>query len=247
MDARSKAIQEGIEHAYQGTPDEAKEAAWNAIVRYAQANEFFDGGDILRWWRTTNDPIAHQDWRNRWGGMIGAARGAGIIEKTGYQEPKSVQSHTKELVRWRSLIYTGTTNVRRLGMNVDDATKIYLSLRDEKDRIEAEAKKAKRAITEKMEVIEQWFLLKGDNEGVESWKTPFGTPYFAEASNASVGDWDEVLDYVKNNDAYEILTHGVNKSAIREFLEKNDELPPGVNYTTVRKLYVRKPTKKGDN
>jgi len=133
-----------------------------------------------------------------------------------------------------------------MSISIDEATKLYLSLRDEKERIEKEAKLAIRPILDKMGKIEEWFLIRGEQEGVDNWKTPFGTPYFSQATNVSVADWDEVLDYVKNNDAYEILTHGVNKSAVREFLEKNDELPPGVNYTSVRKLYVRKPTKKGD-
>jgi len=106
MSARSEAIQQGINDAYEGTPDHDKQLAMEFIIKYAKKNRFFDGGEILAAWRKTKNPAAMKDWRNRWGGMIMAAKGAGIMKKVGYQEPKSVQSHTGILVKWESKIYS---------------------------------------------------------------------------------------------------------------------------------------------
>ena len=129
-------------------------------------------------------------------------------------------------------------------MDIGKAAQDYIILRDEKDRIKREADAQIREITNKMEIIENWFMLKADQEKVDSWKTQYGTIYFANKDYCSVADWDEVLDFVKANEAYELLTKGVNKTAVRAYLEDGEEVPPGVNWTVMRKLFARKPTNK---
>lgn len=129
-------------------------------------------------------------------------------------------------------------------IDMETAVQRYLELRDLKEKIDKAAKARTVELDRKMEVLERWFAMKSEQEGVESWRTDFGTAYFGEVDFCSVGDWDEVLEYAVNNDALDILHKGVNKTAIRGFIEEHDELPPGVNYGKRRRLYVRKPTAK---
>jgi hypothetical protein len=55
-----------------------------------------------------------------------------------------------------------------------------------------------------------------------------------------------VVKFVKENDAYDMLTKGVSKVAIREYMNETKELPPGVNFGTKIEVQVRKPTNKED-
>lgn len=129
-------------------------------------------------------------------------------------------------------------------IRIEDAVQQYITLRDEKERIDKEAKAKKLELDKKMEIIEKWFFIQGQETGTRSWKTDYGTIYFAPKVSVSVADWDEVVEYIKAFDAFDLLNHSVNKTAVTQYLEKNDALPPGVNYTRYEGLFARKPTKK---
>ena len=66
--------------------------------------------------------------------------------------------------------------------------------------------------------------------GVNSFKSEHGTAFLQEVTTVSVKDWDAVLSHVKGTDSYELLTKGVNKSVVTEFVETNREPPPGVGF-----------------
>lgn len=127
-------------------------------------------------------------------------------------------------------------------MTVDEAIAHYLKLRTKKSQIEAEAKAKVDEIKEVLTKIEGWLQRQADAQGVTSFKTDAGTAFLSTSDFASVADWDAVLQWVKDNNAFEVFERRVNKSAIREHIEANNEVPPGVNYGTRIDVSVRKPT-----
>jgi len=127
-------------------------------------------------------------------------------------------------------------------MTVDEAIAHYLKLRTKKSQIEAEAKAKVDEIKEVLTKIEGWLQRQADAQGVTSFKTDAGTAFLSTSDFASVADWDAVLQWVKDNNAFEVFERRVNKSAIREHIEANNAVPPGVNYGTRIDVSVRKPT-----
>lgn len=107
IDAQLQATLDGINNAEQGTPDDYKERALTFLYQYAEQHQFFHGGEVLAAWRKTDDDIAKQDWRNRWGAIMSAGRRAGYIAKAGKVKPKTVQSHTGVLTNWESQVFAG--------------------------------------------------------------------------------------------------------------------------------------------
>lgn len=131
-----------------------------------------------------------------------------------------------------------------MAVKVDQVVAAYITLRNQKDRIEAETKEKVRGIKEKMIKLEGWLMRKADEQGVSSFKTDSGTAFVTSVDFAQVADWDEVLEFVKAHEAYDMLERRVSKRAVRDYIESNKAVPPGVNYGSKLEVNVRKPTKK---
>ena len=130
-------------------------------------------------------------------------------------------------------------------LTVEQVIKTYIVLRRQKEEIEASVKDQLAGIRTKMDKLEAWIHAKSDETGVKSFKTNAGTAFLTTSDYASVGDWDAVLKFIKENDAYDMLNKAVNKTAVREYLELNKAVPNGVNFGTKISVSVRSPAKKG--
>lgn len=98
---------EGIKKALTGVIGDDRFEALNFIREYARDNLYFSGGSVLEAWRETDNQVAHNRWRNKWGAVISEAAKMGIMHKVGRMRATSKQSHTLTLVRWKSRIYMG--------------------------------------------------------------------------------------------------------------------------------------------
>lgn len=133
-----------------------------------------------------------------------------------------------------------------MSINVDQVVAAYMTLRSKKDAIEGEVKTKVADIKAKMEKLESWIKTQADAQGVTSFKTKHGTAFLTTTDYANVGDWDAVLEFIKTNDAFEMLEKRVSKTAVRNYVENDKFVPPGVNYGTKLEVNVRKPTTRVD-
>ncbi len=101
-------------------------------------------------------------------------------------------------------------------------------------------------IKAKMSKMEAWLLEQANVQGVTSFKTNHGTAFVTTTDFANVADWDAVLVYIKDNEAFDLLERRVSKTAVRGYIEARGAVPSGVNYGTKLEVNVRKPTAKGD-
>lgn len=127
------------------------------------------------------------------------------------------------------------------GVNVSDIVRTYMKLRNQKEQIEAEAKDRVAKIKEKMVKLESWIKEKADADGVTSFKTDHGTAFLTTTDYANVADWDAVLGFIRQNEAYDMLEKRISKLAVRGYIETNKAVPPGVNYGTKLEVNIRKP------
>lgn len=133
-----------------------------------------------------------------------------------------------------------------MSVNVDQVIAAYMKLRANKDAIEGEVKTKVADIKAKMEKLEAWIKSQADEQGVTSFKTKHGTAFLTTTDYANVADWDAVLDFIKTNDAFEMLEKRVSKTAVRNYVENDKYVPPGVNYGTKLEVNIRKPTTRVD-
>lgn len=118
----------------------------------------------------------------------------------------------------------------------------YMKLKGQRDAIKAKAKAEVGELEEKMSKLEAYILQKMEEDGVTSYKTPHGVAYKTTRDYANVADWEEVLNYVRTNNAYDLLERRVSKAAVKGCIDEGLPIPPGVTYTVTADITIRKPT-----
>lgn len=131
--------------------------------------------------------------------------------------------------------------------NIGDVIRTYMKLRDQKATIEAEVKERVSDLKNKMEKLEAYLKTQMDEQGLTSFKSDYGTAFLTTTDYANVADWDAVLTFIRNNDAFDMLEKRVSKIAVRGYIEANKAIPPGVTYGTKLEINVRKPGAKSED
>lgn len=127
-------------------------------------------------------------------------------------------------------------------LTVDKVIQTYMKLRSKKEAIEAETKDKVAEVKANMAKIEAWLKEKADADGVTSFKTDHGTAFLTTTDFANVADWDAVLDFIRKEEAFDMLEKRISKTAVRGYIDANKEVPPGVTYGTKLDINIRKPT-----
>ncbi len=97
-------------------------------------------------------------------------------------------------------------------------------------------------LMETLNLAEQYIkeqMLAGNMQSFKSAGTGHQA-YFTTKDSVKVGDWDQTLAYIKENQAYHLLNQAVNKTSVKEFIEANKTPPPGVEYSSFRDLAWRR-------
>lgn len=123
---------------------------------------------------------------------------------------------------------------------IDKLIETYVALRDKKAQMKAEYEASVAPIQQALDRAEAELLRAMQEQGTTALKTPFGTAYQSKRTSATVADWDQLLSYVQQNSLWTMLERRVNKTAVDEFVEANNDLPPGVNYRTELTVGVRR-------
>ena len=129
-------------------------------------------------------------------------------------------------------------------ITVDQVVSAILKLRGQKTVLDAEHKENTKKITDKIDKLESWIRVKADKDGVTSFKTKFGTAFLTTVDYANVENWDAVLNFIRENEAFDMLERRVSKTAVRSYIDTYKEVPAGVTYRTAIEVNVRKPAKK---
>lgn len=118
----------------------------------------------------------------------------------------------------------------------------YVALRDECDVIAERHAAELKPHRDAMEKLEAWLLASLNAQGADNIKTPQGTAYKSTTLSAKVQDWDALWTFIELGHP-EFLIHGVNKSAVKEFMDEHlGQQPPGVETVWVTKVNVRRGT-----
>lgn len=126
-------------------------------------------------------------------------------------------------------------------MKDDQLMSMYLQLRDRR----TQRKKAFEADDESdkayQEKIEQMFLAKFNEEGSDTISCRgIGTAYKTTKTSVTVADKDAFLREVREKELWQLLDVRALKSAVDEFTEATETLPPGLNISRVVSVNIRR-------
>ncbi len=133
------------------------------------------------------------------------------------------------------------TAIRALDIN--DLTKRYIGLREAKQRIVEVAKDDIAKLDKGMEKLEVLMLCWLQLTGVESARTPSGTPYLTDKTGANMADRDAFIRFVAedfaNRNAF--FTNALAKDTVKSYMDTHDGVPPpGVNWFSEKAVNFKK-------
>lgn len=125
-----------------------------------------------------------------------------------------------------------------MAIKLDTVVAKYIALRDERDALKKRQAVELAAITDQMDRIEAAIHKFLQKTGQTSARTTAGTPYIQTRVSATVADRDEFFAFVRENDAFEFLENRVNKTAVQQYMEDNEETPPGIKVTSTQVVNI---------
>jgi hypothetical protein len=130
---------------------------------------------------------------------------------------------------------------------IDELIKMGVEIRDE---LKDEAQKFKKYEADAKGILLRIGMAlkeKGDELGVDSFKTGQGTAYRNLKESYRVGDWNQVLPFIQQNNYWNMLEKRVGKLATKEIHQQTGAIPPGVEYVVEEVFVIRRPNEKARN
>lgn len=116
----------------------------------------------------------------------------------------------------------------------------FIQLRDKIKEIEKRHEEELKPYKEGKDALEAYIMQWLQALKLEHAATEAGTAYLFTRVSATVKDMSEFWAYVQTNGLFDLIDKRANKTAVTEFVKQNGQPPPGVNYTTMLDLGVRR-------
>lgn len=126
-------------------------------------------------------------------------------------------------------------------MNAEQLVTVYIKMRDARQKLQREFDEAEGKIKEQQELITQSLLEMCKELGAEGLRTPVGSVFRTTKTRYWTSDFNSMKQFIKENDAFELLENRIHQTNMKTFLEENPNLmPPGMNVDSRYSITVRK-------
>lgn len=183
----------------------------------------------------------------------GKSYDAGLCTMVGPAVTKSVDEVTtllRALEGWteddvtaciRSYTMTQTPPAPRK-ITADQVVEAYVKTRDQLDAMKKEFDKQCEALKATQEKREAWLMSELNKIGAESIRTNHGTVFVDWKDSATVADAAEFMSWVHEDwdERRQFLENRVSKTAVKARLDDGQTEPPGVKYTKIKDVKVRR-------
>ncbi len=115
-----------------------------------------------------------------------------------------------------------------------------IALKDKIKEIEARQKEELRIFKETQAKLEALILEHLQKVNCDNFSTPVGTAHKLTRKSASLEDPGAFMDYVVKNAAFDLLDRKANVSAVEAFIGEHNSAPPGVKFSQMLTLGVRR-------
>lgn len=120
---------------------------------------------------------------------------------------------------------------------------LIVEYRDKRDQL-ADARHAYQKFEQETKARMDEIAMKlreiADALGLNALPTAAGTAYRTVKETYRVGNWDEVIEYIKATDNWQMLEKRIAKLATKEIFESTGVMPPGVEYMAEVEFVIRK-------
>jgi hypothetical protein len=129
--------------------------------------------------------------------------------------------------------------------SLDELVKIYLTIRGEREILARQFDAKDGELKSELASIEQVMLAECNSINADSIRTGNGTVIKSLKESYVCSDWDNLKDFILENQAVELLQQRIHQKNFKEFMDNHqgEGLPPGINVMREFGITVRKPTK----
>lgn len=125
-------------------------------------------------------------------------------------------------------------------MDIAKDIELYRQLREKKAELKAVYDAKRREYDRALEAIENRMLQALQEMGVNSVRTDNGTAYISQKVTYGIDSWEHVRDFILDTGMVEMLQKRPAKAVVDEYLEVNEQLPPGLSRHAELVVNVRK-------
>lgn len=129
-------------------------------------------------------------------------------------------------------------------LNLDELVKIYLTIRNEREKLKSNWEVKDGELEQDMKSLEQSMLTVCNDTNASSIRTESGTVIRSLKERFTTNDWDNFKKFVLDNEAIDLLERRIHQGNFKEFMAEHqgEGLPPGVNVMREFTIVVRKPS-----
>lgn len=128
--------------------------------------------------------------------------------------------------------------------SIDAAVKSYIEHRNALKAYMAQVAIVEETTKSDLAKISMWLRDRGDELGIDSFKTQYGTAFRNVKTSYRMGDWSQFIEWVKATDNFQCLEKRVAKLSTKEIHDETGVIPPGINYSAEVEFDVRSPIKR---
>lgn len=126
-------------------------------------------------------------------------------------------------------------------INFDAVISKYIELRDAVDRINKRAKLEAEPLEKAMSDIETYLMDMFNRTGQKQIGTDTGTAFVTTKTGCNLADKDAFKQFLLTDPRnWALLTLTANKTAVGEYISANGNPPPGVNWTVMKAVQIRR-------
>lgn len=120
--------------------------------------------------------------------------------------------------------------------------KAYIKMRDARSELKAKFEEEDNKIVEQMNTVERLLLEVCKKAGADSVNIKgAGTIIRGVSTRYWTSDWEAMHNFIKENNAVDLLERRIAQTAMKEFLKENpDRLPKGLNVDSKYTITVRR-------
>lgn len=116
----------------------------------------------------------------------------------------------------------------------------FIALRDKKAELAKKHAEELAPYNLALGTLEAWMLNTLNETGLKAMRAGAGTFYTTTRTSAKVETWGDVLAYIRENEAWELLEARVSKTAVEAIMEDTQTNIPGVTVSRELVLNVRR-------
>ena len=126
-------------------------------------------------------------------------------------------------------------------MNAEQLVTVYIKMRDALVKLQREFDEKESAIKAQQDIVTQALLEMCKEMGAEGLRTPAGSVFKTIKTRYWTSDWGSMKQFIKDNNALDLMEQRVHQTTMKNFLEENPTLmPPGMNVDSRYSITVRR-------